>query len=172
MAATAIITTAGANNYGADGNPNCATGVGEVDCYPQQTQGYWYGAGFGNTWQEAAQDTFNHNIDPTDGNAHVENYWPSSEAEVYSQDYGDTPWIGRAYCDDEGASNVCVHWTVQFNNWHGPHNAEEKKHLVCHEFGHSWGLQHYPNGTSNSCMRAPSSKRFSSHDDYHINGYL
>lgn len=163
------VPAARANLYGPE-QSSCAPGG--AACYPQDVQGYWYGTGFGQVWSEAATYTYSVNINPSDGYAYNETYWPFSQAEAYAQDYGQTNWIGQAWCDDEGSGNVCLHWITQFNKWHGPFNSSEKDHLVCHEFGHTMGLRHYPNGTNPSCMQEPTSRRFSDHDYFHIDGYL
>jgi len=170
MTLTIWIPTSQANLYGAE-QANCV--AGNASCYPQQVQGYFYGNGFtAQNWQDAATYTYTNNINPSDGHGYEETDWQQSDGVAYAQDYGQTGWAGQTWCTDPGPGDVCHHWVVQINKYGGPFDQDYREHIVCHEFGHTMGLRHYPNGTSASCMRDPNGRRFTDHDYSHIDGYL
>lgn len=83
-----------------------------------------------------------------------------------------SPLAGSAGCNKTLSGNRCDHWHVQFDE-EGTSEAI-RDHLVCHEVGHTVGLEHYnPTGGYSSCMRSTTNMftNLHSHDTSHINGY-
>lgn len=98
-----------------------------------------------------------------------------SDVSAYVGNYGQGEPTGEAECISwSGPPWICYHWHVRFNTYYSSQfdTLDEKKHMTCHEYGHTTGLMHYPDSsTTTSCMKQQSSKYFSDHDKYHINNY-
>jgi len=94
-------------------------------------------------------------------------YAPSgSGTESFEED-----WAGVAECISHNSANtICFHWHLKMDTADGPYDSDQRKHLVCHEGGHAFGLRHIGAG---GCV-APGSwsvKNWDSHDNFHINSY-
>lgn len=149
------------------GNPYGANGW----YYPPDSHMlYFYGSGFGATWRDAADYTYSNNINPTHMQASTVPDWSLAWVAAYVGDFGDTTWQGQAACSLPGG-DVCYFFDVRMNTHNHTFTGSEKYHMVCHEFGHTVGLEHYTS-SSPSCMEAQASKDFSSHDTGHINAYF
>lgn len=166
LAVVWLAPIAAANNFGG------TDGTCPSQCFNEGPhQRYWWSPSFGSDWQTAGNYNRTNNINPTDMSTEVVSSHDDSDVAAYMGNYGNTTWFARALCiDDAGA--ICHHWHAEFNKDKGPFSADMKKHLTCHEFGHTTGLDHYPN-PSRSCMEdfeVP--PIFSDHDVFHINDYF
>lgn len=121
----------------------------------------------------ASNWTLENNINPTDMYSETRSSHDNSDVAAYVANYGEGEPIGETECIS-WSGVVCYHWHVRYNTYYSSYfdTLNEKKHMTCHEYGHTTGLRHYPDGsTTTSCMKVPSSKYFSNHDINHINDY-
>lgn len=94
------------------------------------------------------------------------------EVDIYDANYGATGWAGRWYCQRSALQGECLVGVVQLNTHYG-YDTAMRRQLVCHEIGHSLGLNHPTSGTS--CVRTGSDATtwsytyLSTHDKGHIN---
>ena len=99
--------------------------------------------------------------------------WYPQEVNVFDDDYGDTGWYGRWYCNTWAAGAVCSVGTVNINLYPVPPlplNATEARSVVCEEVGHSVGLAHDFVAT-NTCMSQDwNDTLLNSHDTGILNG--
>lgn len=123
-------------------------------------------------FHDAFHWTITENVDRTELSSTL--YHDSSyerEVKIYDDYYGDTGWAGRWYCARYGSVHfeVCEVGIVQFNlSYSADYSTNSKRHLACHEVGHSLGLAH---GSGSSCMvkGGYDYRYFTSHDIGHIN---
>lgn len=111
-------------------------------------------------------------MNPTDLQAYL-NAPGMVDVDVYDGYYGDTGWVGVTQpknCTWSGSRWKCnsnVKFNLSYPSYYD--TASERRHIACHEFGHTVGLNHTTNQTS--CMGPPGTLYWSSHDVEHINAY-
>jgi hypothetical protein len=133
-------------------------------------QRYWYeDSSMNSAWQQEANWVRNNVIDPTDLYTETRMVHDNADVAVYRRTPGATI-VGDATCIDLSGS-LCHHWHVRINPDFDPFGVTEKRHVTCHEFGHTVGLHHYGDAATDSCMKEPTSVQWSSHDRQHVNDY-
>jgi hypothetical protein len=134
-------------------------------------QRYWYeDASLNSVWQSDLDIVREQTINPTHMYTETRNLHDNSDVAAYLRDLGAGGPVGVENCIDQSGS-ICHHWHVRFNSAY-TYNPTSRKHIGCHEFGHTLGLKHYADShVTNSCMKEASSWDFSVHDVNHINGY-
>ena len=134
-------------------------------------QRYWYeDASLNSVWQSDLDIVRNQTINPTHMYTETRNLHDNSDVAAYLRDLGSNGPVGDTNCIDL-AGSICRHWHVRFNSAYS-YTPTSRKHIGCHEFGHTLGLHHYADDhVTNSCMKEASSWDFSVHDVNHINGY-
>lgn len=140
-------------------------------------QRYWYDDdSMNDNWKQSANWVRSNEIDPTDIETdHVQQY---SNADVATSRLDLSPGIvGVANCIDESIDNddfpddgeKCRKWRVRINTDFDPYDTTERRHILCHEFGHTVGLQHYADDvTTSSCMKEAASTEWNWHDENHV----
>jgi hypothetical protein len=140
-------------------------------------QRYWYEGQFGSAWVTQMNVIRTTRINPTHMYTETRGLHDNSDVAVYWENIGPT-LVGEAECISSTAlGRLCTHWHVRFNSNSAMasffNTDGEKRHIACHEFGHTLGLHHYPadNPSPNSCMKEPIEQNYSPHDEFHINDY-
>jgi hypothetical protein len=138
-------------------------------------QRYWYEAQFGTAWRDDMNYIRVNRINPTHMYTVTRGLHDDSDVAVYWEDIGGN--AGEAQCiswtgSTESGNMKCLHWHVRMNSqisWTGT----SRRHVACHEFGHTLGLHHYPDSNPNpgSCMKEAALGVYSDHDRFHINDY-
>jgi hypothetical protein len=123
-------------------------------------------------WQDQMDTIRISQINPTHMYTETVQTYSSSDVAVYKLDFG-CCLVGSTSCLSIVAGWLCDRWKVRFNSYYNPFTTAEKKHIICHEFGHTLGLHHYPdsNPSPNSCMKEADLHTYSDHDVFHINDY-
>lgn len=76
---------------------------------------------------------------------------------IYDSDYGDNGWLGLYDCDlgtsaGSHPNMTCSRGRVLLNQWSGlPSGVALSEYNICHELGHSVGLNH--NSHNSSCVK-------------------
>lgn len=169
----ALAGIAWANTFGTDG-------ANAVWFNETNFQRYWYeDASMNGEWKDAANWVRSTSINPTHMYSVIRQAHDSSDVAVYRRNMAGNI-VGVADCIDEGGSEDgvpqdgerCRHWHVTISTDFDPYPQAEKRHVLCHEFGHTVGLQHYTGtGSTDSCMKEPANTRWGSHDRFHVNNH-
>ena len=145
---------------------------------------FFYGSGFGSDWTEQADWARTTNIGSATKMTTSKQTTHSATVDVHAQvgNYEDTGWAGKAQCKTSTgtySSPACEHWHVYFNTYPAvkrgySYQYYEKRHLACHEFGHTVGLDHYQSKPgSPTCMwKDFAIETFNQHDINHINKFI
>jgi hypothetical protein len=159
-----LLGSAWANNFGFNGS-----GAWYAEDRDHQ---FFYGDSIGPEWENAADFTRIYRLNPTAINTTQWSVHDGKDVHFMVGAY-DVWWIGLTNCDIPGYSGECLHFHVRMDTTDSGHmdTLAEKRHLTCHEFGHSVGLHHYPddNPDPGSCMKESWIGWYSNHDEYHIN---
>jgi hypothetical protein len=134
-------------------------------------QRYWYEAAFGTQWRSSMNWVRTNDINPTHMYTETRANHDDSDVAVYWESLAGTI-VGDATCIDPSGT-VCRHWHVRFNSNLAPYTETERRHISCHEFGHTLGLHHYPDSNPNpgSCMKESYLTTYAQHDVNHIDAY-
>lgn len=135
-------------------------------------QRYWYeDSSLNDDWQSQANWVRRNDIDPTDMFSDERQIHDNSDVSVYRRQLVDDTAVADATCISWTGS-ICKHWHVRVNTTWEPFSQIDKRHILCHEFGHTLGLHHYADSVeTTSCMKVPGAMYYANHDTAHVNDY-
>ncbi len=141
---------------------------GVVNSADSISHGVWHSSTLSSAMASATSWARTNVIDPTDINTFtVTSVAVDTDGTVYDQDdttfcgyswhgSGGLVVLGRAMCVSlaTNPANACEKHEVRFDeSYTGPATTTQRRHIACHEMGHTLGLTHPPQN-SGSCMYA------------------